>query len=322
MDFTCDKCKKNCNTAQGLQWHLDSKNSCSVSLKCDKCDFVAANKSSLQRHINKKIPCNQIFKCEQCQYIAPNKTALNNHLNRKTQCKSPEIITTPVITDIFNNDINILLENEELLNINQVLDKINYKANKQYLDKFLPSIQNNKMIYLDTDLVNILNSQEITKLLSKYFSINKHYIINNKDISIYPESFKELCFYINTNESRELKQYYIESEQIYKYYNNYLNLYKDRQLNKQPRLRGYIYILGTDKENIYKVGLSKNNNKNYISCYECNYDKMIEKQLFHVLDIFKVDNNLYKISYNNLDNLIKMICLNNTNINNLINTFV
>lgn len=307
MEFTCKTCNKDLQTKQGLQWHLDGKNSCNPqSFNCTKCDFISTSKGGLQRHLNRKIPCDMTYKCNKCDFIANTKVALNVH--QKTPC-SVELSKI----DLSKIDINdILNKHDKLLTITEILKIINIDIDEIYLDKFWSNIEDDKLINLDNDLISwLLTSPEIMlKLLSKHFSSTIDYIIlDNKEILITTDAFKELCLYINTKKSRDIKKYYIQTEKIYKFYNKYINLYKDKQLifNNSNNNQSYIYITTTkelSKDNIFRVSFIEHKDEILCSKYECIYDK---KSVSYILKKYQIDDDLYKVHFTILDNIIKNI---------------
>ncbi len=219
-------------------------------------------------------------------------------------------------------------QNKQLLTIKELLTKINYTIDNLYIDQFWDSISDDKWIYLDDNLIlwfgysDIKHGKEqINKLIKKYIIENEDYkILNNtefndnkscvgvygeqdlsknhgghnkKYIIISPDSFKELCFYIGTNKSKEIKKYYIELEKVFKFYLDYQKKFKELELEEKESLlkqkeniineqkekimdmkvdfqhtklefNDFVYIATNEtyhKQNVYKIGHSKKLNK-------------------------------------------------------------
>jgi uncharacterized C2H2 Zn-finger protein len=168
----------------------------------------------------------------------------------------------------LNNIINL---NNSILTIKELLNKINYNLDNLYIDRFWNSIQDDKWIYLDNDLILWLDykdikigKEKIIKFLKLHFKDFEDYkILNNSQfninnfcftgvveqnineekrgahnkqyITVSPDCFKELCMYVGTSKSKEIKKYYIELEKVFKFYLEYQNKYRELELEKNKK---------------------------------------------------------------------------------------
>jgi hypothetical protein len=174
--------------------------------------------------------------------------------------------------DLNNTNIHdIIVFNTELLTLNELLNIINYDINQIYVDDFWNNIQDDKWIYLDNELILWLKYKEVNKgkeailkLLKRYFiegddykilhnnkfDINDFYSYqlweqniseekrgahNKQYITLSPDCFKELCMYIGTNKSKEIKKYNKELMKIYKFYLKYQEEYIKFKENNEQR---------------------------------------------------------------------------------------
>ena len=174
------------------------------------------------------------------------------------------MITNTIMNSFDIDSLDII--NNNLLSINEFLIKINYRSN-HYFDKFWNFNKNNDWIYLDEELILWMGYKDLRrgkecsiKLLKKYFiefedfkilndkefiisNFYENSLIKNKSkenrgahkrlhIILSSNSFKEICMFIGTSASKEIKKYYIEIEKLYKLYSQYQNKYNLYILNK------------------------------------------------------------------------------------------
>lgn len=234
------------------------------------------------------------------------------------------------LNTLKNTNINKLINNDtNMLTIKELLNKINYNYNNIYIDKFWNNIENDKWIYIDTEIIlwmeykdvkigkekiikflksNFLENEDYKILSNSEFDINnfcftateeqnnneeKRGAHNKQYITVSPDCFKELCMYIGTSKSKEIKKYYIELEKVFKFYLEYQNEYRKKILedkeeelaNKQKELEQtkdkvmdmerdfkhkelefdeFIYIATNyhyHQQNVYKIGKSNRLNK-------------------------------------------------------------
>ena len=275
------------------------------------------------------------------------------------------------IINLKNVDLTSIIHNNELLTIKELLYKINYKLDNLYIDRFWNSIQDDKWIYLDNDLILWLEykdikigKEKIIKFLKCNFQDIEDYKIlhhtefdinnfcftgaveqnineekrgahNKQYITVSPDCFKELCMYVGTKKSKEIKKYYIELEKIFKFYLEYQNKYRELELdNKNIELDNtiknnkldkhkyliekfnykqciYVIEVNINEKNLIKIGSTKNIydrilaiNTTYSSkcilldIYECeNNYREIEQ---YILSNKDVKENLYKEKINNV----------------------
>jgi len=221
---------------------------------------------------------------------------------------------------ILNKDkiIGIISKNTKLLTVKELLKEANYEFNELYIDKFWNNIEEDKWIYIDNDMLvwigynaeeNYKNKQSYNNLIKDNFEENIDYklmfskefnnisnstlkVYRNKEINshnktkhliISPDCFKQSLMLLRTGKSKEIKKYYIELEKIFRFYLEYQNQYKDKQLKEKDielkeekslntfisdeivkyqtmNFDEYIYIVTTKlnaKNKLFKVGRTK-----------------------------------------------------------------
>ena len=174
------------------------------------------------------------------------------------------------------------------------------------------------------------------------------------NITMNSDCFKDLCGFINTNKSKEIKKSFIEIDKLFKFYNKYIYQFNKKKINDITLIKNYnytknlhefnefIYICTTkqqSKENIFKIGRTNNLNSRlsgyntgktedkktfYCSYYKCTGAKTIESRLFYLLKNFKIDNvnEMYKLHYTSLNKIVNDICSNDNEVSKRINEFV
>ena len=168
------------------------------------------------------------------------------------------------------------------------------------------------------------------------------------------DCFKNICMLVGTDKSKDIRQYYIEVEKIFKFYLKYTLEYKNYELEKSKLIKNrYInkselknnsklYLTTTPakaKEGIFKFGSTGDEKARlcsyntghvegdkffYVVVYEC-YDAIsLEKRIARLLINFKIPNEseMYQLHFNALDSIIKELCKNDSNSINKINKFV
>ena len=223
---------------------------------------------------------------------------------------------------------NVINTNYQLLTIKELLTSINYNLDNIYIDRFWYSIQDDKWIYLDTELILWLEykdvnkgKEKIIKFLKRSFQENEDFkILNNEDfninefcspaageqnyeeekrgahnkqyITVSPDCFKELCMDVGTIKSKEIKKYYIELEKVFKFYLEYQNEYRKLELeNNKKGLEEKENIINEQKEKI-------DNNANDIKIDKHKYliEKFNNKQCIYAIEVnIKFDKRLIKI---------------------------
>ena len=166
---------------------------------------------------------------------------------------------------INNNIINI---NQPILTIKELLNKLNYKYNDIFLDKFWQNIKDNIWIYIDDCMLKYMgyNSIEIFKEKQNYYDLIKRNFeenidfkyINSKEFKLFlsthevliennefnehnkvkhliisPDCFKESLMLLQTSKSKEIKKYYIELEKVFKFYLEYQNKYRELEIENK-----------------------------------------------------------------------------------------
>ncbi len=310
------------------------------------------------------------------------KINLDNEIERELVPISNDIITHKTLNKININDI--LAKYYKLLNITDLLYIINYDLNKLYVDKFWNNIESEDWIYLDEELINWFGYKEISrgkeqliKIIKREFEIEEDYkILNNEEIIntkifsglkpeikltknihhiiIKPDCFKLTCLQVGTSKSKGIYKYFLEIEQIFKFYLKYTSefnkyelekskLIKNRYINKtEIKLDSILYLITTRnkaKENIFKFGSTINEKSRkvsyntgnveaekffYVATYNC-YDAMtLERRIAKLLINFKIPNEseMYQLHFTALDNIIKEACKNDNYSINKINNFI
>jgi hypothetical protein len=180
---------------------------------------------------------------------------------------------------------DLINQTNKLLSIKELLTAINYNTDNLYIDRFWDSIQDDKWIYLDNELILWLEYKDIKRgkefiirLLKRNFIDNDDYkILDNNEFDINnfcstmaveqnyeeekrgahnkqyiitsPDCFKELCMHVGTSKSKEIKKYYIELEKVFKFYLEYQNEYRKLELeNKNQELESKESIINEQKE--------------------------------------------------------------------------
>lgn len=217
---------------------------------------------------------------------------------------------------LTNNIINI---NKPVLTIKELLNTINYEYNTIFLDKFWQSINDDMWIYIDDNMLKYIgymrseykkNKHDYLNILKENFEIEIDYkvlflkefgefskcqklalenvIINEhnkvKHLIVSPDCFKQSLMLLKTAKSKEIKKYYIELEKVFKFYLEYQNEYRKKELENKDNIinelkndnilksnfcfqnlklnrEEYIYIASTNKymnSNIYKIGKTIN----------------------------------------------------------------
>ena len=147
------------------------------------------------------------------------------------------------------------------LDIFEFANEIGEDMEKLYIDKFWNSIESDKWIYIDNDMLIWMgynsaesknNKQNYIKLLNENFSeVSDYKNINNKEFSKYaqayleniefnnhnktkhlivsPQCFKESLMLLKTDKSKIIRKYYLLLERLFKSYSKYQLQLKDKE---------------------------------------------------------------------------------------------
>lgn len=164
------------------------------------------------------------------------------------------------------------MSNISLLTIKEYLIKYHNDVNYLYIDKLWENISDDKWIYIDNELINWIGYKTFNKgkekylyLIKKHFKIKIDYKIFNSDelkqnkdifcsspqgsknketrggknkkyIYISPKCFKKSLMLIKTKKSEDIRDYYIELEEIFKKYNKYQINYQNKLLENNKKI--------------------------------------------------------------------------------------
>jgi len=350
-------------------------------------------KEELQEIYNKKLAEELKNKEEIIEKLTTENKNLKFDFNDfiKSEIQNEVLELVPIFDKITTskglNKINIneiLRQYNKLLSITDLLYIINYDLNKLYIDKFWNNIESEDWIYLDEELIqwfgykeNYKGKEKIVKFLKNEFEINEDYkILSNdefllsnfhspvagewnygnvtKHILMNSDCFKNICMLVGTNKSKDIRQYFIEVEKIFKFYIKYTLEFKNHELEKSKLIKNVyinksnllinskLYLITNHfkaKENIFKFGSTINEKTRkatyntghveadeffYVAVYDCYDASYLEKYIARLLINFKIpnENEMYQLHFNALDNIIKLAIKNNTNTLESINIFL
>jgi hypothetical protein len=181
----------------------------------------------------------------------------------------------------LEDDDMIKLIYDNFLESDMELFKSNYQIYLEYRNNNNSFVVNIDNIY---KLLGLCSKEQIKTLLSKYFILNKDFIIINELVLLTINSFKKFCIKVDTEEADNLyNNNYIKMEDVISKYieikhkknsiekENLLQIKnkiieeKDNQIKNIKEMKydeaikvGSIYLLTTDKPNIIKCGRTKN----------------------------------------------------------------
>ena len=242
--------------------------------------------------------------------------------------------------------------NEEL---NSRYDSVTPNDNKELVE--LSEINSR----LDTQTPN--NNEEFDYSLIDLSIVKESKAHNKTYLFVAPIVYKELLMLIKTNKGKEIRSYYIELEQIFKFYNKYVQIYNSSKLeNMQKYLElekeknesmnqkiiemktleedEYVYICTNsihDMNNIYKIGkcrslkarLSSYNTghlgaQKYYYCYsfKCHNSRTLEELIHNFLKPYSIKNEMYKIKFEYLKNIVEYICNTYSEVTKVVNRFI
>lgn len=286
---------------------------------------------------------------------------------------------------------------ENQLSFAEFIDKHSYDISSVYVDKFWENISNKKWIYVDDQLiewigfnistgkakyVNIIkdnfnngndyktyNYDQITNVFNSEEPDN-----NDKEILQFkpvltdihnrtthlitsPRCFKKSLMMIKTERANQIRDYYVDLEEIYLNYMQYQLQAKDQQIEslqdkyeKEYQFRinhiaknctQYLYVASTEmyySKNIFKIGKTNNikeRMQNYSTGYLDNekikvfkyikvaHSQSLEKYIFEYLKPYQQqDKEMFQVEYKILDNLFNKIeAFENQMVNNF-NTLI
>jgi hypothetical protein len=223
---------------------------------------------------------------------------------------------------------NFSLEDDDMIKLiydNFLETDINlFKSNYQI---YLEYRNNNNSFVVDIDNIYKLlglSTKDYTKtLLSKYFILNKDFIIINDLVLLTINCFKKFCIKVNTEEADNLYNNYIKLEDVISKYieikHKKIIEEKDNQIKNIKEMKydeaikvGSIYLLTTDKPNIIKCGRTKNSINKRVSSlqtgavdditilyeYKTSDDVLLESIVHNILGRYRLNSNREHFSCN------------------------
>ena len=238
---------------------------------------------------------------------------------------------------------NFSLEDDDMIKLiydNFLETDINlFKSNYQI---YLEYRNNNNSFVVNIDniykLLGLCSKEQIKTLLSKYFILNKDFIIINELVLLTINSFKKFCIKVDTEEADNLyNNNYIKMEDVISKYieikhkknsiekENLLQIKnkiieeKDNQIKNIKEMKydeaikvGSIYLLTTDKPNIIKCGRTKNSINKRVSSlqtgavdditilyeYKTSDDVLLESIVHNILGRYRLNSNREHFSCN------------------------
>ena len=221
---------------------------------------------------------------------------------------------------------NIINIHSNMLSVKELLNIVNYNYNELYIDKFWDNIENDKWVYIDSEMLKYIGYSEVDINASKrcYLNIlkdnfdelidykllnNKEFIQNtkcqlwhleNKELNshnktkhliVSPDCFKQTLMLLRTDKSKEIRKYYIELEKIFKFYLQYQAKYQElKNLETIKELENKVKEL----ENKYKEAQSnkfEDEREHVISTFNT-YESYVDENLSYykkiVLDILDI----------------------------------
>lgn len=265
---------------------------------------------------------------------------------------------------IFNNkSLAKLAINNEKLSVKEFIEKTEYKLEESYVDKFWHSIEENDEIILDDEIIRWLGYEgkinycrnNIKKILTKnkiifqnikysevckflhtlkFETKQKKYLKQMNFMQLSSRNFKDLCMIINTNKGKQIRNYYLDLEELFKNYIKYqqlcdkfkLHIQKQKTIKYKNEINHYksvinkcnielnnikkfkkkneiIYIISSKhyaEQGLFKIGRSNNINSRLASL---NTSHVIKDKLFIVKEFKVYDSKM-------IENRIKFILKN------------
>ena len=175
-----------------------------------------------------------------------------------------------------NSYIDKALEYDDMLTVIDFITTTNYPIDKLYIDKFWATLQEDKLIYVNDELLqwmgfnaktNYHRKDHFLRLLDnnkisyncytneEYREFLESLFGDSKNNSLYPEiptyknshgikhillttkSFKRTMMCIDTNNGKSVQDYYLALEDLFKFYIDYQMQYKERYVQQQLLLK-------------------------------------------------------------------------------------
>lgn len=187
-----------------------------------------------------------------------------------------------------------------------------------FLDEFLGfyniNTKNNEFIINLEDVAKWLNTKKnkLKTTLQKSYILNRHYILKNGkthphggpvniDIYITTRTFKKLCILTKTKKGEEVRDYFLDLEDLISEYKSYIiNGLEDKikkyenNLKKIPNIyKGFIYVFNVSNNNdkeLFKIGRTNNLYKRVNTYNSSTADNIELLFIYEVNDIKSVEN--------------------------------
>ena len=132
------------------------------------------------------------------------------------------------LNTLKNTNINKLINNDtNMLTIKELLNKINYNYNNIYIDKFWDNIENDKWIYIDTEIILWMEYKDVKIGKEKIIKFLKSNFLENEDYKILSNSefdINNFCFTATEEQNiTEETRGGSDKTNFDKFYNNIVN---------------------------------------------------------------------------------------------------
>ena len=132
------------------------------------------------------------------------------------------------LNTLKNTNINKLINNDtNMLTIKELLNKINYNYNNIYIDKFWDNIENDKWIYIDTEIILWMEYKDVNIGKEKIIKFLKSNFLENEDYKILSNSefdINNFCFTATEEQNiTEETRGGSDKTNFDKFYNNIVN---------------------------------------------------------------------------------------------------
>ena len=276
-------------------------------------------------------------------------------MNKDSQLSISEFIDkynydiNPIYIDKFWENIS---NNEWLYADDELINWIGFNQSNGK-QKYIDLIKNNFKVNDDYQIYNYDQVNKIFHISQKIYEHKKEILpfkdrilknLHNRTlyVIIHPRCFKKSLMMIKTEKANQIRDYYVDIEEIYLNYMKYQLENKDQQIEKlqdkytkeynfrinhtSKNITNYLYIASTEMyytKNIFKIGKTSNikeRMKNYSTGYlnnekmklfkfiQVSHSSSLERYIFEYLEPYKQeDKEMFQVDYYILDNLFNKI---------------